>query len=172
MEQIFIGTRRRSFVKDALWQGAAIILLAVVIALGVNYFRQGGLPLLGGRAPASTGPQTSAEWAEPTISLEEARALFYTDGAVFIDARPEELYRSGHIRGAIDLPPEALDRPLPDSVARLPQDSLIIVYCDGEECPLSKEAAMQLSAMGYSNVQVLLNGWTVWKDAGLPTEKQ
>jgi rhodanese-related sulfurtransferase len=105
------------------------------------------------------------------ISIEEARALFLTNGAVFIDARPEEAYRLGHIKGALNLPPDSPDETLSSITAQIPPDFFIITYCDGEDCPLSKEAALQLSAHGFPNVEVLANGWSVWHEAGLPTEK-
>ncbi|MGA2404780.1 MAG: rhodanese-like domain-containing protein, partial [Syntrophobacteraceae bacterium] len=107
---------------------------------------------------------------EPVVSIEEARALFLTNGAVFVDARPEEAYRSGHIQGALNLPPDSIEEWLHGAGAQIPPDSLIITYCDGESCTLSKEAALQLSGKGYSHVRVLVNGWSAWQDAGLPTE--
>ncbi len=88
---------------------------------------------------------------------------------MFIDARPEEVYRSGHIQGAINLPPDSIEESLPDVTAQIQPDSLIITYCDGESCTLSKDAAQQLSGKGYSYVRVLVNGWSAWQDAGLPT---
>jgi len=154
---------------DAFRQLALILLAAVVLSLGVNHFRRVGLPLSWDSSPkASSGGEKTVE--EPVISIEEARALFLTDGAVFVDARPVEVYRHGHIRGALNLPLDSLDEFLPDFMAQVPPDSLVIVYCDGQSCRLSKEVALHLSAKGYSHVQVLVNGWSVWKDAGLPAE--
>ncbi len=157
-------------ITKALWQSGLIILMAAAVSLGVNYLRRDGLPLVGRRAPeaSSIGMQTAQE---AIISIDEARALFLTNGAVFIDARPAEAFRSGHIQGALNLPPDDFDQLLPNIREQIPPDSLIITYCDGENCDLSKEAAMQLSGKGYSHVQVLVNGWSAWQDAGLPTEK-
>ncbi|HYA41805.1 MAG TPA: rhodanese-like domain-containing protein [Syntrophobacteraceae bacterium] len=162
---------RNNFITDALWQGLAIILIAVALSLSVNHFRQDGLPLVGKPVPGPSSLETPGSWREAVISIEEARALFLTNGAVFIDARPEEVYRCGHIKGALNLPPDSLEESLPAVMAQIPLDSFIITYCDGEDCPLSKEAALQLAAKGYSNVQVLVNGWSAWQDAGLPAEK-
>lgn len=153
-----------------------IILVAAVVALSVNHFRQGGLPLLGDRVPSApkaglNDTEKAGGWENPVISIEDARALFLTNGAVFIDARPEQEYRSGHIKGALNLPPDSFGKSLPDIMGQIPPDSLIITYCDGENCALSRETALQLSAKGYSHVQVLFNGWSVWQAAGLPTEK-
>ena len=161
---------RNENITKALWQSGLIILMAAAVSLGVNYLRRDGLPLVRRPAPeaSSIGMQTAQE---AVISIDEARALFLTNGAVFIDARPAEAFRSGHIQGALNLPPDDFDQLLPTIREQIPPDSLIITYCDGESCDLSKETAMQLSGKGYSHVQVLVNGWSVWQDAGLPTEK-
>jgi len=161
---------------EALWQGALIILIAAALSLLVNHFRQGGVPLVGHRAPPASetglsGLKTAGGGENTIISIDEARALFLTNGAVFVDARPEELYRAGRIKGALNLPPDRIEELLPVVAAQIPPDSLVIAYCDGENCPLSEEVALQLSARGFSHVQVLVNGWSVWQDAGLPVEK-
>ena len=165
----------RNFITNALWQGLAIVSIAVALSLLVNHFRPDEAPLTGGHgAPpsqaGSSGGKAAPDW-ENTVSIEEARALFFTNGAVFVDARPEEAYRSGHIKGALNLPPDGIDQSLPSVIEQVPPDSLIIAYCDGEDCPLSREAALQLMTKGYSNVDVLVNGWSRWQEAGLPTEK-
>ena len=158
---------RNNYIIEAVWQSVLIVLIAAALSLSVNHFRQGGLPLVGSHKAGLSGPKTAGE---PVVSLEEARALFLTNGAVFIDARPAEVYRSGHINGALNLPAESLEESLPAIMEQVPPDSLIITYCDGESCSLSKEVALELSARGYSNVEVLVNGLSVWQDAGLPTE--
>jgi rhodanese-related sulfurtransferase len=159
---------RNNYIIDVLWQSALIISIAAALSLSVNHFRRDGVPLVRAPEAGSSGSQTAGE---SVVSIEEARALFLTNGAVFIDARPAEVYRSGHIQGALNLPADSLEESLSVVMEQIPPDSLIITYCDGESCSLSKEAALELSARGYSNVQVLVNGWSVWQDAGLPTEK-
>ena len=51
---------------------------------------------------------------------------------------------------------------------RIDGSEMIITYCDGESCDLSHELALFLKEMGYDNVRILVNGWTVWQHAGLP----
>ena len=46
----------------------------------------------------------------------------------------------------------------------------LLVITDGESCDLSHELALFFKEMGFENVRVLVNGWTVWQQAGLPTE--
>jgi 3-mercaptopyruvate sulfurtransferase SseA len=45
---------------------------------------------------------------------------------------------------------------------------MVITYCDGESCNLSHELAVFLQDMGVEQVRMLFNGWTVWREAGLP----
>ena len=105
------------------------------------------------------------------VSIEEARALFFAHAAAFIDARPVEDYRAGHIEGALNLPANSMEQALPGIVSKVSQGSLVIAYCDGDHCSLSREVASELSARGYSHVSVLVNGWTLWQSSGLPTGK-
>jgi len=47
----------------------------------------------------------------------------------------------------------------------------MIAYCDGETCHLSKELAKALTEMGFQNARVLINGWSLWIQNGLPIQK-
>jgi len=47
-------------------------------------------------------------------------------------------------------------------------DTPIITYCDGEICELSHNLAIFLRDMGFRNVRILVNGWALWKEEGLP----
>ena len=57
-----------------------------------------------------------------------------------------------------------------EAADRLANAKAIVTYCDGENCDLSHDPALFLKEMGFENVRVLVNGWTVWHEAGLPTE--
>ena len=41
---------------------------------------------------------------------------------------------------------------------------------DGDTCDLSKELALLLENPGFSKARVLVNGWSVWQQAGLSVE--
>jgi rhodanese-related sulfurtransferase len=159
--------RGKSFAVEALRQGILIIFIAAALSFVVNHFRRDGLPLVGG-ATSKASLNDSNSPGEPLVSLEEARSLFEAHAAVFIDARSGEDYRAGHIEGALNLPADSFDKALPAIELKVPRDSVVIAYCDGDQCSLGREAARQLSAQGYSHVMVLINGWTLWRDAGLP----
>ena len=106
----------------------------------------------------------------PLAELSAHKEKFFARNALFIDARPEALYREGHIQGSRSLPFEAFDQLADEVLIDLPGDTLIITYCDGEKCTLSAELAQKLKQIGFENVRVLFNGWTVWKAHYLPTQ--
>jgi rhodanese-related sulfurtransferase len=74
------------------------------------------------------------------------------------------------IQGARNLSIGAFDEKAGEVLIDLPEETLIITYCDGEKCTLSAELAQKLKQIGFENVRVLFNGWSVWKDHHLPTQ--
>ena len=53
----------------------------------------------------------------------------------------------------------------------LANDRMIITYCEGETCELSKELANALIETGFTHVRVLINGWSVWNQHRFPVEQ-
>ncbi|MBI5593756.1 MAG: rhodanese-like domain-containing protein [Deltaproteobacteria bacterium] len=149
-------------------QLSMIVLAAVAVALISNHFRPAPLPLIGNWSPEAR--LTSPSGRQMAISLDEAKNLFQSKGAVFMDARPLEEFTKGHIQGAKSLPWQEAEQRVMDATADLSNDAVIITYCDGDTCDLSKELALLLENLGFSNVRVLVNGWTVWQQAGFPVE--
>ncbi len=155
---------RRTIVRMLIigWGSAAV-------ALAVNAVRtDGGAQGNPRRLPLVTPPKAVIS-AETTITLEDAELMWQTGEATFLDARSEADYRDGHIALAFSLPESRFESVYPAVAAQLSLASPLIVYCDGAECELSHALAERLKRLGYENVQVLVNGWTVWREAGLPT---
>ena len=153
-----------------MWQSMAILTIATIIGLGVNPLRHERLPLV---AEWSAGGQKNSPAGENNliISLEDAEGLYFDQSALFLDARSKEQYRRGHIEGASNLPWEDFDRLFPQVMAGIPHDTILIAYCDGESCSLSRELAAALMAQGYDNVRVLADGWGLWQQYNLPTAR-
>jgi rhodanese-related sulfurtransferase len=154
----------------AFLQFTAIVLAAGMIGISVNYFRSSPLPLIGNWSIESR--LTSPSGRQLAISLAEAKALHQSQGAVFLDARPVDDYDKGHIQGAKSLPWAEAEEKVMDVVGDLPDDTRFIAYCDGDTCNLSKDLALFLESLGYTHAVVLVNGWTVWQNAGLPVEAE
>lgn len=104
------------------------------------------------------------------VSLAEAEDLFNSRSALFIDSRQTDLYLSGHIFGALNLPyGEDETESLLLELDRPPEDTLV-VYCDGEECRSSVHLARRLHETGFLDVRIFFGGWKEWIGSGLPVE--
>lgn len=154
--------------KQAMWQIPGLLILAAAIALGVNCLRTDGIALVGNWSVGARFADAAGE--SLVVSLEEARHLFEAQGALFLDARPPHQYAEGHIQGALSLPWQEVDQSFGEIAARLEQAPAVITYCDGEGCDLSHELALFLKELGFRNARVLVNGWSVWQQAGLPIQ--
>jgi rhodanese-related sulfurtransferase len=154
--------------REGAWQALLLILIAGLVAVTANHVRTDRLPLVGDWS-------AEARIADPAgksliVSLEEAARLDERQEALFVDARPRDAFAAGHIAGALNLPFQEVDHYFVEVADRLDPEKTLVAYCDGKTCELSHELALFLKEMGYEDVRVLVNGWTVWRQAGLPTE--
>ncbi len=156
-------------IKQALWQIPVLMAMTVLIAVGVNNCRSDGIPLIDDWSVNSRFSDASGE--SLVIPLAQARRLFEQNEALFVDARPENQYIQGYIQGALNIPLQEVDRYFMGAADQLTAAKSIVTYCDGESCDLSHELALFLKEMGFENVHVLVNGWTVWQQSGLPTDE-
>jgi rhodanese-related sulfurtransferase len=161
--------RHKKIGVQVVWQAGGIIVLAAIVGLLVNQIRPERLPLAADWTPEARLTLESGE--NIAISLDKTKEVFLSKEGVFLDARSPELYEQGHIRGARNLPWQALENHFDSVMADIPKDRLIISYCDGEACALSKDLAIELLFRGYENVRVLINGWSVWQENQLPVAK-
>ena len=151
-------------VKRGIWQGIWLCCLGVVLAAGFNCIRlAGSIPWAGAWSSAS------AEGV-PEVSLREAWSRFQEGTVLFVDARDPVSFKQGHIKGAWNVPPGEAGRSI-DEIRILAQAGLVvIVYCDGEACPLGPALARTLQQQGVPSVQVIADGWRQWQEARYPVE--
>jgi rhodanese-related sulfurtransferase len=149
------------FMKSFLTPMLAIVLLGAVLGLAGNHLSPRGIPLL---TPPKKIPK-----AEEFIALDKARELWGNGAALFIDAREPADYSAGHIGNALNLPALSFEQHFGAIVPMLTPESQIVIYCDGQECDLSHRLAESLRQQGFTNSHILFNGWTAWRQAGLPT---
>lgn len=158
----------QNLLHAVLRETTLLLILSFCAGLGFNLLRPQGLPLV---ADWTAEGRLKARFGEKAvISLEEAKDSFFSKTAVFLDARPQSEYASGRIQGARSLPLEAFDRYFGPATEDQDLDGLLITYCDGEDCTLSIHVAKKLKEMGFENVRILVNGWSLWKQQGLPLE--
>jgi rhodanese-related sulfurtransferase len=160
-----------STIKQALRQGLSLLVIAWVLALGVNALRPGGIPLVADWSPAARLSAAAGE--SMVIPLNEAVVLYDRREAIFVDARLPEEFAAGHIPGALNVPWILIDEYEERFFTTVPDpETIVIVYCDGEACALSEDLARMLIDMGYVHVKVLADGWGQWTRHGYPVEKE
>lgn len=117
---------------------------------------------------ALTAPAFADATLAPEISLEDLKKAVESKSAIIIDANGEDMYKSGHIPGAIHF--AKVEGKL-ESV--LPQDKskMVIAYCGGPMCTAWQEAAKEAKAKSYTNLRHFKGGIKGWKDAKQPVEK-
>lgn len=99
------------------------------------------------------------------IPVEQARHL--RGGLIWVDARPQPEFDSGHIPGAILLNAEQWDALLPAFLNAWKPGEKVIVYCSKQSCGASREVARRLrEEANLSNVFVLKGGWEAWQQSG------
>jgi rhodanese-related sulfurtransferase len=136
----------------------AIVLAGAALGLGANAVSPRRIPLL--------TPPKEAPKVEDTVALADAEDLWKGGSAFFLDARSPADYSAGHIAGSFNLPVEEFEDHFPQIAPMLTFDSVIVAYCDGQECDLSNRLQAKLRDLGYHNVRHLVNGWTAWHTAG------
>lgn len=102
------------------------------------------------------------------ISLEELSNLVDkkpVDGSyTLVDSRPEIKYIASYIPWATSIPFQDLK----DDIEMLPEnkDGLLVFYCGGKKCDLSKKSAELAEKNGYTNVKVFIGGEPAWRESG------
>jgi rhodanese-related sulfurtransferase len=168
LDRKFLMIESKAIWRRAAWQVQALVVLSVVAALAINSLRTDRLPLVGDFSAA--GRITTATGERMDIDLDEAKKLLHGQAAVFIDARSVEDYARGHIQGARSLPWHDVELSFIGITEDLEMQTSIVTYCDGENCELSHNLALFLREAGFTNTRVLVNGWSLWQQAGLPIE--
>jgi len=107
----------------------------------------------------------------PRIDLDEAKYLYKSGKAVFIDARALTEYQEAHIAGAIPIPAGSAATDIP-KFANVLKNKVLVSYCHGVGCHLSDKTAYALYDAGYRKVCIFFGGWPQWTQANLPITKK
>jgi rhodanese-related sulfurtransferase len=156
-------------------EAGLIALSSALLGLVYNAVSPRGIDLIREDQPFVRSTDTSRHSTTsnshpPTfIDADEAVNIFRHGNALFIDARHEDEFNEGHIKGAISIPLRTLETN-PTLVQGFAKDTLIVTYCSGERCALSIDLGERLASMGFTNVKVFFSGWLEWQKRDLPTE--
>ncbi|KUG24452.1 hypothetical protein ASZ90_005740 [hydrocarbon metagenome] len=109
-----------------------------MIAIIFNSTRSNYIPLFGFSSAALIKEQQAKI---PTITLSEAYDLYLKNKNIFVDARDPFSFEEGHITGAINIYPDEASLQASSLKVKTKQGYFFVTYCDGPQCPLSKETA-------------------------------
>lgn len=99
------------------------------------------------------------------LSREELMARVEQGLVTVIDVRPEAEFVAGHLPGAINIPPDELEKRL----KMLDTEQDVVAYCRGPHCVYSFDAVERLRSKGIKASR-LEEGFPEWKSAGYPIE--
>ena len=158
-----------------LKQTILLLTAAVVLALAANHFSPVGIALVGqwDMDRGLISAKAKNEVFEPGLeidSLEVAKQIYDEGESVFLDARTEETYMEGHVKGALSFPVGEFDLRLETFFAQYPMEQPIVAYCSGRTCEDSHQLARLLIDFGYENVKVMIDGFPGWAEKGYPIE--
>jgi DNA-binding transcriptional ArsR family regulator/rhodanese-related sulfurtransferase len=97
------------------------------------------------------------------IEADEVRTRLQTGDIILLDVRPGIEYTAGHLPGALSIPLEEL----PQRLAELPTNALIVTYCRGPLCVYADQALDLIIASGRDGAR-LEAGVAEWHLAGYP----
>ena len=155
--------------KSILINTVNLCLISLLVGLGASAAL--GVPdlTLSTEGVVCTAPdpaQPLVQW----ITQVEAEASVDDLSVRFVDARSAESYQSGHITGALHVPPG--DQPVnPEVLVALREARLVITYCDtADGCALSTQLASRLAEEGLTDIRVLEGGIDYWIAHGFQAE--
>ena len=163
--------------KRSITQAIIIVIISAAIGGLLNLIRADKIPWISVhveppiadlRNPDSTAVQYTYSYPN-SISVDDVDSL-RSLSAVLIDARLPEFYKAGHIPGAVNIPFEDLN-PYLDKLFTIPKDTMVILYCDGDDCELSYDLALYMIQRGFRRVYDFQGGWEQWIASGLPEAK-
>jgi rhodanese-related sulfurtransferase len=110
-------------------------------------------------------PSLSRGRASSRIPLAEAIQQINREQGLFVDIRPAEQFKAGHIPQARNIALDTLDAHL----GTLPQDKpIVVVDAQGRE---GARAVTQLRKHGFQRVSCLDGGLNAWTEGGMPLKK-
>lgn len=122
-----------------------------------------GVTQIPAAAPEDAVAHFSAEFTFEADCWDVHDALKSAEpGFVLLDVRSPDLFKQGHVAGAINLPHGKL---IPSKLEQWPKDTLFVTYCAGPHCNGAARGALRLAKLGRP-VKVMAGGVTGWIDEG------
>jgi len=142
---------RSSFSKaTAARQALILIALACLPAIGQGFYLR-----------------DRVSWESPIpaselVTVDQARA--WGQGAIWVDARPDDEFARDHVPGAFSLNEDHWNDLFAKFLPNWSPDKRIVVYCSAESCNAAGEVAKRLrDEAQLQHVFVLQGGWEEWQ---------
>ncbi len=102
------------------------------------------------------------------ISVDESYDIYMgSEDYLFIDVRSEDEFNSSHVLGAIHIPVSEIG----DRLDEIPDDRILVIYCNGSGCSRSQSAARVLVENGFDQIyDIGGTGIIEWEEKGYPVE--
>jgi rhodanese-related sulfurtransferase len=158
--------------QDLLWAGY-LLLLAVVFGLLQHWplVRQAQRGELAARLEQMRQQRREVQFqGVKTVNLAQAYSLWQEGRSLFIDTRERQEYEELHIPGAVNLSPDKWEEMKSSSLAGIPKDRRLVVYCSQERCDAALKVAEKLETLGFTQVMAFLGGFRAWDEAGYPAD--
>jgi CRP-like cAMP-binding protein/rhodanese-related sulfurtransferase len=140
-----------------------VIGISVMLAVIFNYSNPNAIPLF-----AELPDRSSFALITPSAAMGEVEK----DSALILDARPENFYQKGHIKGAVSMPLPLFDIVYMMTLADEDKEKEIIVYGGTISKHYDLELANKLLLRGYQNIKILEGGLKAWEGKGYPVEEK
>ena len=155
-------------INKPLHQVITFLVLSSLIGFGSNFIRSDSIPWFAVELAVAESIDTDSDEAVLiAISLDQAKS-FFDNGVLFIDARDEGYFESGHIKGAMK------NSFLMELVFNIEQKQAksepLVVYCGDPGCGDSEDLAYDLQDSGFTQLYVFKGGWVEWSGASYPSE--
>ncbi len=101
------------------------------------------------------------------IDSKKAYEMF-NNGVKFIDVRPDRFVKNGKIKNAYHLYVGSFSKKNLNSIVKQNED--MVIYCNGQRCPLTAEAIEKAVEYGYTKIYYYRDGYPSWNHYKFPIE--
>jgi rhodanese-related sulfurtransferase len=97
------------------------------------------------------------------FGITASNAIDEGQRVLWVDARPEASFETGHIPGALNINSANWDRTIPDLFRVYQPGTTIIVYCSAG-CSASEEIGDKIRKFGLEPTSILEGGFEAWQE--------
>jgi rhodanese-related sulfurtransferase len=154
---------------------SVLVGASIIAALAVNYLSPAGITLVGqwdtAKGVITAKGKNDIVFDDLEIGdITLAKKLYDSQKFLFVDARSRADYDEGHIKGAVSLPVGQFDEKIEAFLDQYSPETAIITYCSGRTCEDSHKLAQLLLEIGYTEINVFVDGFPGWLAEGYPIE--